>query len=34
MTLSEAVERMRGPVDSKIDLRVLRKGGTSRSRST
>jgi carboxyl-terminal processing protease len=26
MTLSEAVEKMRGPVDSKIDLRVLRKG--------
>jgi carboxyl-terminal processing protease len=25
MALSEAVERMRGPVDSKIDLRVLRK---------
>ncbi len=26
MTLSEAVEKMRGPVDSKIDLRLLRKG--------
>src|ERR671912_2221338 len=26
MALSEAVERMRGPVDSKIDLRLLRKG--------
>jgi carboxyl-terminal processing protease len=26
LTLGEAVERMRGPVDSKIDLRVLRKG--------
>jgi carboxyl-terminal processing protease len=26
MSLSEAVERMRGPVDSKIDLRLLRKG--------
>jgi carboxyl-terminal processing protease len=25
MALSEAVERMRGPVDSKIDLRLLRK---------
>lgn len=26
MSLSEAVERMRGPVDSKIDLRLVRKG--------
>ena len=26
MSLSEAVEKMRGPVDSKIDLRLLRKG--------
>jgi carboxyl-terminal processing protease len=26
LTLSEAVEKMRGPVDSKIDLRVVRKG--------
>lgn len=26
MSLSEAVEKMRGPVDSKIDLRILRKG--------
>ncbi len=26
MTLSEAVEKMRGPVDSKIDLRLMRKG--------
>jgi carboxyl-terminal processing protease len=26
LTLSEAVEKMRGPVDSKIDLRVMRKG--------
>ena len=26
LTLSEAVEKMRGPVDSKIDLRLLRKG--------
>lgn len=26
MTLSEAVERMRGPVDTKIELRLLRKG--------
>ncbi|MFO1047586.1 MAG: S41 family peptidase [Geminicoccaceae bacterium] len=26
MALSEAVEKMRGPVDSKIDLRLLRKG--------
>jgi carboxyl-terminal processing protease len=26
LTLSEAVERMRGPVDSKIDLRVMREG--------
>ena len=26
MSLSEAVEKMRGPVDSRIDLRLLRKG--------
>lgn len=26
LTLSEAVEKMRGPVDSQIDLRLLRKG--------
>src|SRR3954452_6825622 len=26
LSLSEAVEKMRGPVDSKIDLRLLRKG--------
>ena len=26
LTLSEAVEKMRGPVDTKIDLRVVRKG--------
>ncbi|HET6467370.1 MAG TPA: S41 family peptidase [Geminicoccaceae bacterium] len=26
LTLSEAVEKMRGPVDSKIDLRLLRSG--------
>jgi carboxyl-terminal processing protease len=26
LTLAEAVEKMRGPVDSKIDLRLLRKG--------
>jgi carboxyl-terminal processing protease len=26
LTLSEAVERMRGPVDTKIELRVLRQG--------
>ncbi len=26
LSLSEAVEKMRGPVDSKIDLRILRKG--------
>ncbi|MEK0081877.1 S41 family peptidase [Benzoatithermus flavus] len=26
LTLSEAVEKMRGPVDSKIDLRIMRKG--------
>ena len=26
MSLSDAVEKMRGPVDSKIDLRLLRKG--------
>jgi carboxyl-terminal processing protease len=26
LTLSEAVERMRGPVDSKIDLRIMREG--------